>query len=156
MAQGPEHFWRNVRRTDGDGCWTWTASYFPDGYGQYKNRRGLPTRAHRAAYHLEHGAIPTGQCVLHRCDNPSCVRPSHLYAGTQRDNMRDRRVRGRGRVAAFAQQRGLSVGERRLMRSMRAQGRKLVELAAWFRVTLRTVKLTCRGCGPRSRVRMPA
>lgn len=146
-----DHFWRWVRREPGDACWEWGASFFPDGYGQYKNPYGLPARASRAAWTLEHGPIEAGLYVLHRCDNERCVRPDHLYLGTQADNMRDRRVRRRAKVAAFAQPRGLSPRERTLMRSMRWRGSKLVELARMFNVTLRTVKLTCRGCGPRSR-----
>jgi hypothetical protein len=74
-----------------DGCWVWTGALSTNGYGRHGN--GL--YAHRTAYRLYVEPIPDGLFVLHRCDNPPCVRPSHLYAGTHQDNMRDMRVRGR-------------------------------------------------------------
>lgn len=54
------------------------------------------SKAHRVAWDLTYGPIPDGMLVLHRCDNPSCVRPDHLFLGTQTDNMLDRKAKGRG------------------------------------------------------------
>ena len=149
-SSAADRFWSRVRK--GSGCWVWTASFFPDGYGQHKNTDGLPTRAHRAAYTLEHGPLAPGVLVMHDCDNPRCVRPEHLTTGTQRRNMRDRIARGRTRTGTAPTHRILTDAERRVMRSLRTAGTKLEALARQFRVTLRTVKLTCRGLGPRSRV----
>jgi hypothetical protein len=73
------------------GCWIWIGAVKELGYGVI----GLGTReqgtakAHRVAYQLYKGQIPDGLNVLHECDNPSCVNPAHLYAGTLSDNMRD-------------------------------------------------------------------
>lgn len=61
-----------------------------DGYA-----RRAQALAHRAAWEDEHGPIPPGQCVLHRCDNPPCVNPDHLFLGTKGDNNRDRSAKGR-------------------------------------------------------------
>lgn len=76
-------------------CWNWAGSICKEGYGIIAVERKLK-RAHRYSWELVHGEIPTGISILHKCDNRSCVNPSHLYPGTQFDNMRDRAVRGRG------------------------------------------------------------
>ena len=89
-------------------CWLWTGMTFGFGYGMIGagGRGGKMLVAHRAAWLLAEGpdSIPEGMCVLHRCDNPPCVRRSHLWLGTQGDNVRDAvakgRLRGRRRVAA--------------------------------------------------------
>lgn len=86
-------FMSRVRR--GRGCWTWTGSTGPKGYG-YFSLKGITQRAHRAAYYFAHGVDPGAMFVCHRCDNPSCVRPSHLFLGTIYDNNADMRAKGRG------------------------------------------------------------
>lgn len=90
-------FWARVDKSAGpDACWPWTGSTFRSGYGQIGNRH-LPVLAHRAAHQLTHGAIPRGACVLHRCDNPLCCNPAHLFVGSARDNARDKAAKGRCR-----------------------------------------------------------
>jgi len=76
------------------GCWEWTG-WTAHGYGYFRHDDGRDWRAPRASYELFVGPIPEGMNVLHHCDNPPCVRPDHLYAGTSSDNMRDCVVRGR-------------------------------------------------------------
>jgi hypothetical protein len=77
------------------GCWIWMGSKNEDGYGFFFNGVKNET-AHRFAFRSYNGPIKRGQLVLHRCDNPSCVNPSHLFLGTQKDNMKDMREKGRG------------------------------------------------------------
>lgn len=86
-----DRFWSKVLRTDG--CWNWMAGRNRQGYGRFKVG-GQTIGAHRVAYRIEHGALP-GALVLHRCDNPRCVRPDHLWAGTPADNMNDKVAKGR-------------------------------------------------------------
>lgn len=84
-------FWAKVRKTDG--CWEWTAAKFHFGHGEFR-LNGKQVRASRVSYEMHTGPIPNGLNVNHHCDNPSCVRPEHLYVGTQGENMRDRDSRG--------------------------------------------------------------
>ena len=80
----------------GDDCWLWTAGQFWNGYGNFRVE-GKHLKAHRVSYELFVGAIPPQLCVCHHCDEPSCVRPSHLFLGTHADNMRDREAKRRNR-----------------------------------------------------------
>ena len=74
----------------------WTGTRFASGYGRI-TQNGKRARAHRVAFELFVGPIPSGMHVLHRCDNPPCVNPSHLFIGTHLDNMRDMEAKGRAK-----------------------------------------------------------
>lgn len=74
-------------------CWEWTGA-LTDGYGQFCIDY-TPHGAHRAAWILANGDIPEGLCVCHSCDQPSCVRPSHLFLGSHMDNVQDAINKGR-------------------------------------------------------------
>lgn len=94
-------FWRFVRKTDG--CWWWTGSANARGYGSIRPATGSSVRgkakmAHRLAWELANGPIPEGHYICHRCDNPSCVNPAHLFVGTPSDNMRDCVAKGRSSI----------------------------------------------------------
>lgn len=100
-----ECFWEKVDKSSPNGCWEWTGCRHPLGYGQMGSgigRKLIP--AHRFAWELENGPIPDGMEICHHCDNPSCVRVSHLFLGTHADNMADRAKKGRckGSDAGYA------------------------------------------------------
>ena len=86
-----DRFWDKVDKS-GD-CWVWRG-VSGNGYGQFWNN-GKNVGAHRFAYSLANGPIPNGLFVCHHCDNPKCVRPSHLFLGTNSDNIVDSVVKGR-------------------------------------------------------------
>lgn len=81
-----------------DGCWVWRRTRNNQGYGTF-TIRGKTFYAHRKAWeHANRREIPVGMHVCHRCDNPACINPSHLFLGTRSDNMRDCVRKGRART----------------------------------------------------------
>lgn len=88
-----EDFYRKINKTDS--CWLWMGKPDKDGYGKFTLNKKRQ-RAHRISYKLNIGPIPEDKPqILHHCDNPPCVRPEHLYAGTNKENMRDKVTRNR-------------------------------------------------------------
>ena len=92
------YFYRRIKKTKT--CWLWRGALhtskkrkwiYP--YGQL-HVKGLPSQAHRLSWEIHYGAIPDGLFILHKCDNPPCVRPDHLKSGTAKDNNRDALVKG--------------------------------------------------------------
>jgi hypothetical protein len=88
-------FWSRVDKSGA--CWLWTLSRHDFGYGQVVVKR-RPRGAHRVAWELMNGPIPEGMSVLHRCDNPPCCNPAHLFLGTDADNAFDKVRKGRAPI----------------------------------------------------------
>ncbi len=96
-----ETFWSKVNKSGPilpnmtTNCWVWTASKLPAGYGVAHFRQEKTRLAHRLSWEMAHGPIPDGMCVCHKCDNPPCVRPDHLFLGTTLDNTYDKVLKRR-------------------------------------------------------------
>lgn len=86
-----ERFWSHIDRSDG--CWEWPRTRNAGGYGIFVHEWGA--LAHRYSWIVTNGPIPEGLDVLHHCDNPPCVRPDHLFLGTDADNVADKYAKGR-------------------------------------------------------------
>lgn len=133
------------RTCDADGgCRNWTGSVNATGYGciRRKNAAGdwKLEKAHRVAYELTHGEIPYGLCVLHRCDNPRCCNPDHLFLGTRKDNNEDMARKGRARSAGL---RGERSSRAKLtdeaVRAIRRDPRSVAKIAAELGMTGPTI-----------------
>ena len=120
-----ERFWSKVKKTDG--CWEWTAYCIKGGYGHYRYE-GKSILAHRFSYMIHHPLTidlrehPKLQ-VCHKCDNPKCVNPAHLWLGTHTDNMRDMETKGRGNQAKGEKQ-GLAKLTEQQIREIREKYQK--------------------------------
>lgn len=145
-----DRFWARVQK--GDGCWLWTASKSRAGYGAIFVD-GKTRRATHVAVWLTTGEWPKeGLVVCHHCDVPSCVRPDHLFVGTQMDNMRDcvRKRRNKfGKIPLEAKARGERHGMSKLtaadVQAIRSSPKFHYEVAAEYGVDRTTVSLIRRG-----------
>ena len=152
MSISQEHvgrFWSRVSKSDG--CWVWTGAF------SRSRLRGVPGygvmrignqqfRANRLSYEINVGTIPRGLNVCHHCDNPACVRPDHLFLGTQKDNMVDRSAKGRAKTGKH-DHRGEKNPAAKLTRIQAAEIRKLAqgrelprkEIAQRYGISLQTI-----------------
>lgn len=133
-----DRFWAKVDRHSGDGCWLWRGATSRGGYGEISHN-GRPQPAHRVAWELTNGPIPTGMQVLHRCDVRACCRPDHLFLGSQRDNVNDMIMKGRdAQNPVFGERHGkskLTAPKVSEIRSLYASGVSQQEIADRFGIT---------------------
>ena len=136
---------RLMRRVEKVGeCWLWTGSLTTNGYAQI-SYMGRPRKAHRLVYERFHGDIPEGLFVCHKCDEPRCVNPDHLFAGTNKDNAHDAMSKGRFAVADRHSQAKLTTEKVTQIRSRLLAGDSRRTLAAEFGVAYTTICQLARG-----------
>lgn len=153
-----ETFWSKVNKNSGivmphmeTECWIWESYKDKDGYGLHvhptQNRRKI--RAHRMAYLLHYGVDPKEKSVLHHCDNPPCVCPDHLFAGTQKENMQDMIKKGRRTQPDVSGTRNgrakISEKDVLFIREHYRNGMKGKDLASRFGVSVSTIKRIWKG-----------
>lgn len=122
------------------GCWEWTAALSDNGYGKLGLNDGSNYYAHRVAYELFFGEVPEDKIVCHHCDNRKCVRPDHLFLGTQQDNMDDMIEKGRAAHGDRHPMAKLSMEKAKQIRLLYSHGAiTLEELGAMFSVSRRSI-----------------
>lgn len=132
-------------------CWVWTGATNPKGYGRFQwNKR--QSQAPRVAWEIAYGPVPDGLWVLHRCDNPACCRPNHLFLGTAAENSADMMAKGRRRGSTPRPRPGELNHQAKLtepqvirIRRDRAGGRLLREVASEHGVSVSLVSMIVRG-----------
>jgi hypothetical protein len=127
-----------------DGCWGWNGSKNSGGYAQINMGppKSRPTAASRVSWEHFRGPIPSGLHVLHKCDNPECANPDHLFLGTPKDNARDAVAKGR---YAKGERHGMAKLTADDVRAIRADSRPALEIAAQYGLHYETVNSLRRG-----------
>jgi hypothetical protein len=146
-----QRFWSKVNKNTTTGCWEWSGANNGRGYGKFHiGGEGNPQRyAHRISWIIANGDIPKGLWILHKCDNPKCVNPNHMFLGTQTDNMQDAASKGRIKGGA----RGEAAGKGKLkevdvlnIKQLLSQGNvQQVEIARMYNVTPTAILLIKKG-----------
>ena len=125
-------------REDLTPCWWWTGRVTNKGYGEFP-WQGTHWGTHRVSWTLHNGPIPDGMQILHHCDNRRCIRPDHLYVGTNQQNVDDRETRGRGLTGRPGRKPLLTKEQVLRMREMAARGASQTALANAFGIAQSSV-----------------
>lgn len=137
-------FWSKVAIGNPNDCWEWQASRNKDGYGKFDS-----TNSHRVAWKLTYGEIPHELFVCHKCDNPPCCNPNHLFVGTAAINNLDMKIKGRsrgGRLSGEDHPKSKLTNEQvKQIKTMHANGLSDRKIARQFGVVQTTISAIVTG-----------
>lgn len=139
---------RSFERKGQNECWPWTGSKDHGGYGRFWRHRSVQpkcTSAHRVLFELRYGRIPDGLQACHKCDNPGCVNPRHVFLGDHKANADDRDAKGRCQHGVRHWRCSLSESQVSEIRVLRAQGIAGPRLAKQFKVSDGTIYNIAKG-----------
>lgn len=137
-----ERLWSRIDKNRD--CWEWVGPLNLHGYGQLKYRNRM-YQAHRLAWELTNGPIPDNLFVCHKCDNPVCCRPDHLFLGTHADNMADMVAKGRARKGSDVYVSKLEEIDIPIIRELHAQGAKVPSIARKYNVKSNAIRRIIEG-----------
>lgn len=135
-----ERFYEKFLGEPNSGCWLWDGSLTGQHYGAIQNDRHRSLSAHRVSWEIHRGKIPTGLCVLHKCDIPTCVNPDHLFLGTQSQNIADRNAKGRQSKGETHNKAKLTSEEVTQIREMRGSHRSIAERFSMSHTAIGAIK----------------
>jgi hypothetical protein len=145
--QALKEFWENVSVKGADDCWEWQGYRDAKGYGRMSFNRNVRI-ANRVAWGIMNGDIKKGICILHKCDNPPCCNPAHLFLGTRSDNAKDRHKKGRTKTGVHFG----SVNPNSILieddvikiRKLATEGMKQKDIAIKFNVSIHSISSIVR------------
>ena len=133
-----ERFFSRFKKTE-NGCWQWNAHADKDGYGVMSSH-GKNIRAHRFSYEHHIGAIPQGMSVCHKCDNPGCVNPEHLFIGSAKDNAQDALTKKRHYIGDKNGRSKITEDHAKFIKSSSMSGPELAEMFNVNRSTINNIR----------------
>lgn len=146
-AELESRYWTHVVKHDG--CWAWKGRKTSSGYGKFAYGHAREMAAHRFSYALHYGVEPGGLLVCHRCDNPECTNPNHLFLGTNKDNSDDKIAKGRLYVGDHSGERNgralITEDDARYIRIASMAGMANMELGRLFGIHHSMVSMIKRG-----------
>lgn len=136
-----DRFWPKVLKAGPDDCWEWQGSRHPIGHGQLGRgaRSDGVAYAHIVSWEFANGPVPDGLCVCHRCDNPPCVNPRHLFLGTHRENSADMKNKDRHARGSRHSNAKLNEESVKIIRAEYESGRTQQDLADQYGVSRRLI-----------------
>lgn len=143
----PIRFWRAVEKKGASECWEWMGCRHYKGYGEFALPKGSPKykeKAHRMAWILTNGKIPKGMLICHKCDNPPCCNPSHLFLGTAKTNRQDSNQKWRHSHGDNHPASKLNAAKVSEIRRLDRLGKTRLSIAAKFGISGRNVTAVCR------------